>query len=170
MKYFTRKLFDAQTAASRATWMKRLAAYTEEWRRNEARVPPSAVDFHRRMRLHDEPLRHAEYSKRPLGLHELELLVGTIRITFVGVKKQTGWSAAIGQLWLYSELYPASVSQFSLQVLFEEAESEVVASKVRCFDELTKQLIVDPEEPPLTKSEKIRMARTAGKSKRRERL
>jgi hypothetical protein len=167
LKYFTRKLFDAQTAASRATWMKRLAAYTEEWQQNEARVPRSAVDFHRSMRLHDEPLRHAAYARRPLGLHELELLVGTIRITFSGVRKQTCWSAAGGQSWLYSELYPAGVGQFSLQVLFEDAESEVVAAKVRCFDERTKQLIVDAEDPLPTKSERIRKARSARQPKRR---
>jgi hypothetical protein len=117
--------------------------------------------------LHDEVLCHATFARRPLGLHELEILVGTLRITFIGVRKQTGWPAAIGQPWLYSELEPATGGRFCLQVLFEGEECEVLASKVRCFDERANKFIVDPEDPPLTKNERIRKARSTGRRCRR---
>jgi hypothetical protein len=166
MKYFTRKRLE-RDFAGREDWMNQIRAYREEFKKHEPKLSQSALAFHKTMRLHDEVLSESTYRRRPHGAHELEVVVGPWRITFLCVSKHAGWAGAMDQAWLYDEVYSLAGGQFQLLVLLEGAECEVIAKDVRCYEEQTKRYIVEPDLPPPTREERKRTAKSMASKKRR---
>jgi hypothetical protein len=158
MKYFTRGLMD-RGQCGRHDWTKQSKAYMAELRTHEPKVSESVRTFYRKVELHDAVLTGIAYRPGLNGANELELELGGYRVTFLGVRRQAGWSEAIDQAWLYEELYSAQGGRFKLLVLFSETECEIVAANVRCFDEGYQKCVVEPEQVLPTQEETKRAAK-----------
>jgi|HubBroStandDraft_6_1064221.scaffolds.fasta_scaffold814688_1 hypothetical protein len=158
MKYFTRELMD-RGQCGRHDWMRQSKAYRAELRAHEPKLPQSVRTFYRKVELHDAVLTGVVYRPDPNGANELELELGGYRVTFLGVRRQAGWSEALDQAWLYDELYSAEGGRFKLLVLFSETECEIVAANVRCFSEGFQKYVVEPEPVISTQEERKRAAK-----------